>query len=1469
MQNKTMSSPQSGSPNAWPAVGSRLIRAMVACLALVSTAFSQTGSFDWNSTSRLGAYSGIKRASITVTSPRRMVINCLQIDTRAPWLRFYTTPAGGSLDTLTQTTRQFINASQSSNKKLVAAVNATPWSGTVTWNSSVPANLIGLAVSEGSLVSAAENRVAPTFVMSKMGRPLMAGTSTGVDIADMRTAAAGFDFVLTNGVPVVGETALAPRTGIGLSRDERYVFFMTIDGRQTASAGATYDDVGGFLRFFGAWTGINMDGGGSTTLAWWNPSTSSSQLLNVPVGGGFSVPSERHNANNLGVYFESDRTVVSWSMNQTGGNASDGADPLLDGSNPGVLSGPGSYVAGPSGLGNALALVGGGSMSATVTGALFTSTQQITMSAWINLGDVDQRGRYLMSLSGPDGSIRIDGDGFLRAGFNTSAGLVEAVGTTHFSQYLGKWTHVAATLAGGTLSLWVDGRRVASTTRAGAQLSATGSCVFGIGQIPDQAATRFHGAIDEVRLMNAAASQSEVVALAGLTTLTTTYGTASASVPVIVSGSGVTAGILVTPPAGCEVSTDNVNFSPTVTVGSSGTVPNTTVHVRLAARAPAGSGFGNIEVISAGTATVTPATLATIVWPLPLTGTFTAASKAYDGTTFAVVTGRSLSGQLSGDDVNLAGGNGAFFNPNVGQARTVNLEGAGLTGAHASNYTLVAVSPATADINGTGRFAETFSLFAPGEYLGPGNLLPGWNSMTQSNGLLASILDVGGGNLAYQLNGTGGGASCWTAYATPVLDANTPRCFLSGTIRFIQANRPGFAWYGDGWLTLADTPDDPEAGNYVRVGFSRSAFNGDADSSSWSRPVISWKLAGVAGSQTYSGPMGALRDFPGDPGIFVRLSRTAPGTIELFSGSPRDGDRTMTQNFTGAQAAALDTLRYVGAGNYWSAYQFDNIELTAGAEIMVAGAPVAMRTTYGTASESTSFTVSGLNMTSGILVTPPAGFEVSTDNTNFASTVTVGSNGTIPISPVYVRLAANASAGSKGGNIVLSSGGASDVVVATAISTVDPKAVNGSFTASNKVYDGTTAAAVTARSLSGIVGSDDVSLSGGAATFADAAIGTGKTVSLTGAVLAGGQAGNYTLASVATTTADIRAAGVSENFENYALGDYPSPANPLPGWKYMLSNEGLIPTITSKINGQALNMNGGAAAWMSVATPVLAPATPNWAISADARYLASNNPGNPWYGQGGLLLSSIGDMTADYLWVGIESGWGEFNSTTTFARPWAQWRLGGVTGGGTLFTPVVNDNGAIRMSTDTWGPAVLTVSRTNSGSSLSFVIDSPVDGPRTATLSFSGPQAAALNNLQYVGFANYLSVWQYDNLVVTGSPTPPIETWLDGQPLNEENLLKYGIGGAVTIQSSSEAPTSSLDAEKLALTAIVRTDDSDLQVVAETSGNLTDWNTSGIIMEAAANQNGVATGFQRRVFSIPLTNNPTRSFLRLRVLYLP
>ena len=50
---------------------------------------------------------------------------------------------------------------------------------------------------------------------------------------------------------------------------------------------------------------------------------------------------------------------------------------------------------------------------------------------------------------------------------------------------------------------------------------------------------------------------------------------------------------------------------------------------------------------------------------------------------------------------------------------------------------------------------------------------------------------------------------------------------------------------------------------------------------------------------------------------------------------------------------------------------------------------------------------------------------------------------------------------------------------------------------------------------------DNVTLTGGTATFATKIVETGKTVTLAGATLAGTDAANYTLTSVATTTADI------------------------------------------------------------------------------------------------------------------------------------------------------------------------------------------------------------------------------------------------------------------------------------------------------------------------------------------------------------
>jgi len=277
-----------------------------------------TQKYDWNSSRQLR--SGIQYAHIKLFAPRKIVVNCLQIDTHTPGLRLYTTPrctewVEGKSETIRQTTRNFIRESQQTHQKLAVAINASPFSPwPAPYQKEESTNISGFSVSQGVVVSN-QNNIASLFV-SKNGMPKIAKVSAEVDISEIETAVSGFGLCLVDGKTIVSGTDLHPRTGIGLSKNGQYVFFLTIDGRQLASFGATVQDVGNLLKMFGAYTGINMDGGGSTTMAWWDPTmpgTDKCQLLNQPVGNGddykkteetpIFTPTERANGNNLGVYF--------------------------------------------------------------------------------------------------------------------------------------------------------------------------------------------------------------------------------------------------------------------------------------------------------------------------------------------------------------------------------------------------------------------------------------------------------------------------------------------------------------------------------------------------------------------------------------------------------------------------------------------------------------------------------------------------------------------------------------------------------------------------------------------------------------------------------------------------------------------------------------------------------------------------------------------------------------------------------------------------------------------------------------------------------------------------------------------------------------------------------------------------------------------------------------------------------------
>ncbi|WP_264536378.1 cadherin-like beta sandwich domain-containing protein [Flavobacterium sp. N1736] len=97
----------------------------------------------------------------------------------------------------------------------------------------------------------------------------------------------------------------------------------------------------------------------------------------------------------------------------------------------------------------------------------------------------------------------------------------------------------------------------------------------------------------------------------------------------------------------------------------------------------------------------------------------------------------------------------------------------------------------------------------------------------------------------------------------------------------------------------------------------------------------------------------------------------------------------------------------------------------------------AMTSVYGTPSAPKTFTISGTDIVGGILVTTPAGFEVSTDGTNFSNTITIGPAGYIANTIAYVRLKGTIDAKNYSGDIVLTSTGTTPITIPIPTSTVD------------------------------------------------------------------------------------------------------------------------------------------------------------------------------------------------------------------------------------------------------------------------------------------------------------------------------------------------------------------------------------------------------------------------------------------------
>ncbi|MCW2767412.1 MAG: hypothetical protein JWO11_3371, partial [Nocardioides sp.] len=186
---------------------------------------------------------------------------------------------------------------------------------------------------------------------------------------------------------------------------------------------------------------------------------------------------------------------------------------------------------------------------------------------------------------------------------------------------------------------------------------------------------------------------------------------------------------------------------------------------------------------------------------------------------------------------------------------------------------------------------------------------------------------------------------------------------------------------------------------------------------------------------------------------------------------------------------------------------------------------------------------------------------------------------------------------------------ASSTLTTTAAITL--QGVTVSLTAGNKTYDGDTAASITGRSLSGAVTGDDVSVSGGTATFGGKDAGAGKTVTASGFTLGGADAGNYSIVGVNSTTADITAKSLTGSF---------AAANKV----YDGNTDATVTdrSLTGVVAGDAVSLSGGTASFgtRDVGT--------NKTVTLSGASLAGADAGN-------YTLSSVDTTTADITSPGL------------------------------------------------------------------------------------------------------------------------------------------------------------------------------------------------------------------------------------------
>jgi hypothetical protein len=233
-------------------------------------------------------------------SPRPMKVNVLEIDLRAPGIRFKVTPPNGELpgETTLQTTRDFLIEQHAQ-----LAINASFYK----IIEKRYGDSEGYIASEGETYSGPSTRASgsPSLNISKDNVATIADHKAGSpepSAGQLFNTVSGNERIIKNGRNVAKDARLHPRLAAGIRGGGHTLVIVEVDGRQPRiSEGATTIEMANILLEYGATDAINLDGGGSATVAIADPSP---RIINTPVGVKDIPGSQRKNACNVAIFAE-------------------------------------------------------------------------------------------------------------------------------------------------------------------------------------------------------------------------------------------------------------------------------------------------------------------------------------------------------------------------------------------------------------------------------------------------------------------------------------------------------------------------------------------------------------------------------------------------------------------------------------------------------------------------------------------------------------------------------------------------------------------------------------------------------------------------------------------------------------------------------------------------------------------------------------------------------------------------------------------------------------------------------------------------------------------------------------------------------------------------------------------------------------------------------------------------------------